>query len=129
MLDVQSRLETLQVAMPTLRLYALVDGMQYQAQLSKLLQPASGLFPLFADTPDAALCHAGPWLVDAASADGSFVDELATLESEFPAMSWLISPVDLEGLSEAEKNSSSPFQQAGSAWSPKKSGRCRNFRT
>lgn len=100
MLDVQSRLETLQVAMPTLRLYALVDGMQYQAQLSKRLQPASGLFPLFADTPDAALCHAGPWLVDAASVDGAFVEELATLESEFPAMSWLISPVDLEGLSQ-----------------------------
>ena len=68
MLDVQSRWEQLHNTMPALRLYALVDGVQYQTQLCKRFQPGSGLFPLFAGTPDAALAHAGPWLVDTAIA-------------------------------------------------------------
>jgi hypothetical protein len=46
MLDVQSRWEQLHSTMPALRLYALVDGVQYQTQLCKRFQPGSGLFPL-----------------------------------------------------------------------------------
>jgi hypothetical protein len=60
MLDVQSRWAQLHNTMPALRLYALVDGVQYQTQLCKRFQPGSGLFPLFAGTPDSALAHAGP---------------------------------------------------------------------
>lgn len=69
MLDVQSRWEQLRHTLPALRLYALVDGVQYQTHLCKRLQAGQGLFPLFAGTPDAALDHAGPWLVEAAWAD------------------------------------------------------------
>jgi hypothetical protein len=58
------------------------------------------LFPLFADTPDAALCHAGPWLVDAARVEAPFVDELTTLEREVPSLTWLISSQDLDGLAQ-----------------------------
>ena len=98
MLDVQSRWEQLHNTMPALRLYALVDGVQYQTQLCKRFQPGSGLFPLFAGTPDAALAHAGPWLVDAALAGEAMVAELATLERDAPSLSWLIAPQDLDGL-------------------------------
>jgi len=56
--------------------------------------------PLFAGTPDAALAHAGPWLVEAACADEALLAELATLEHEAPALVWLIAPQDQEGLAQ-----------------------------
>lgn len=98
MLDVQSRWEQRRDTLSVLRLYALVDGVQYQTQLCKRLQPGRGLFPLFAGTQDAALAHAGPWLVDAALAGEAMVAELAALEREAPSLIWLIAPQDLEGL-------------------------------
>jgi hypothetical protein len=97
-LDVQSRWEQRRGTLPALRLYALVDGVQYQTQLCKRFQPGRGLFPLFAGTQDAALAHAGPWLVDAALAGEAMVAELAALEREAPSLIWLIAPQDLEGL-------------------------------
>ena len=72
--------------------------MQYQTHLCKRLQAGRGLFPLFAGTPDAALAHAGPWLVDTALAGEAMVAELATLERDAPSLTWLIAPQDLEGL-------------------------------
>lgn len=99
-LDVAARWEQLRETMPELRLYALVDGAGYQTRHHKRLQAAGGLFPLFSGTPDAALSHAGPWLVDAVNVEESFVDELATLERDVPCMSWLISPQDLDGLAQ-----------------------------
>ncbi|MBT0962604.1 DUF4123 domain-containing protein [Denitromonas iodatirespirans] len=96
--DIQSRLRQLQETLPALRLYALVDGVQYQSHQCKRLQTDSGLFSLFADTADATLAHAGPWLIDVASVDEAFIAELATLEREAPAVSWLIAPQDLDGL-------------------------------
>lgn len=98
MLDVQSRLAQLHQFIPALRLYALVDGVQYQAQLCKRFHPSSWLFPLFARTPDAALAHAGPWLVDTSMADDATIAELTTLERHAPSLTWLIAPQDLEGL-------------------------------
>ncbi len=98
MLDVQSRWEQLHETMPALRLYALVDGVQYQTQLCKRIEPGHGLFPLFAGTADAALAHAGPWLVDAALVGEAMVAELTTLEREAPSLTWLIAPQDLDGL-------------------------------
>jgi hypothetical protein len=55
---------------------------------------------LFADTPDAALAHAGPWLIDTGQVDGALVDALATLEQAAPAVTWLITPQTLEGLAQ-----------------------------
>lgn len=98
MLDVQTRWEQMRESMPALGLYALIDGVQYQTQLCKRLCPGHGLFPLFAGTQDAALAHAGPWLVDAACVDAPFIEELAALERELPSLSWLIAPQDLTGL-------------------------------
>ncbi|MGF6115871.1 hypothetical protein ABIE30_002944 [Janthinobacterium lividum] len=95
MLDVKIRWEQQHDAMPELRLYALVDGAQYQTQHNKRLLAGTGLFPLFKGTPDAGLSHAGPWLVDVASVAESFVEELTALERDTPSLSWLISPQDL----------------------------------
>lgn len=100
MLDVKIRWEQQHDAMPELRLYALLDGAQYQTQHNKRLLAGTGLFPLFKGTPDAGLSHAGPWLVDVASVAESFVEELTALERDTPSLSWLISPQDLDGLAQ-----------------------------
>ena len=63
--DVVDRLMQLRRDMPALRLYALVDGAQYQTQRGQPLQACAGRCALFSGTPDAVLADAGPWLVDA----------------------------------------------------------------
>ncbi|MGC4075490.1 MAG: DUF4123 domain-containing protein [Rubrivivax sp.] len=98
MSDLRTHWQRLHETWPALRLYALVDGVQYQSHLCKRLRSGPGLFALFDGTPDAALAHAGPWLVDIDLVAEVLVCELVTLEHEAPALSWLIAPRDLEGL-------------------------------
>lgn len=97
--DVQERFGQLQAVVPELRLYALVDGVQYEARFDKRLQTSTGLYALFSGTPDAALCHAGPWLIDVATC-GHILNELRTLEVEKPSVTWLVGPQDLVGLAQ-----------------------------
>lgn len=75
--------------MPEQHLYALVDGAQYQIQRYKRLLAGTGLFPLFKGTPDAALSHAGPWLVDVANVAESFVEELTRVTGFPSGLEWL----------------------------------------
>lgn len=98
--DVVTRLAQLKLSIDALRLYALVDGLQYRAHCSKSCTAQAGFLSLFAGTPDTALAHAGPWLIDAEQAGGAFVEILAELEQASPAVSWLISPQTLEGLAQ-----------------------------
>lgn len=98
--DVAQRLAELQQGMSELRLYALVDGALYQAHRDGPLHPCDGLRSLFAGTQDAALAHAGPWLVDAGHAGEAFTEDLAGLEQEAPAVTWLIASQTLEGLAQ-----------------------------
>lgn len=95
-----ARLAQLHESHPALRLYALVDGAQYSAQFGKSLMAHAGLYPLFAGTPDAALAHAGPWLVDVELADSALIAVLAALEHTAPAVTWLIAQQDLDGLAQ-----------------------------
>jgi hypothetical protein len=97
-LDVGERLTQLRQGMPALRLYALVDGAQYQTCRGEPLEPHTGLYPLFSGTPDAALAHAGPWLVDVDQLEEAFTATLARLEKQAPAVTWLIAVQDLQGL-------------------------------
>ncbi|CAN7621240.1 DUF4123 domain-containing protein [Pseudoduganella sp. LjRoot289] len=99
-IDVVERLAQLHQSMPALRLYALVDGAQYRSQLGETLAGQDGFHSLFAGTPDAALAHAGPWLIDAERVGGKLVDTLAVLEQAAPAVTWLIAPQDLAGLAQ-----------------------------
>ncbi len=46
---------------PFVRLYALVDGLQFQLSFGTVV-PAGTALSLFDGTPDAPLAHAGPWL-------------------------------------------------------------------
>lgn len=96
--DVVARLAHLQQSMDALRLYALVDGVQYRARFGEPCVARTGVLSLFAGTQDSALAHAGPWLVDVAQVDPAFVEAVATLEQTVPAVSWLIAWQTLEGL-------------------------------
>lgn len=99
-MDVGERLTQLRQGMPALRLYALVDGAQYQTLRGEYLQPHAGLYALFSGTPDAALAHAGPWLVDVEQAEEAFTADLARLEKQAPAVTWLLAVQDLQGLAQ-----------------------------
>ncbi|PWF49082.1 DUF4123 domain-containing protein, partial [Massilia glaciei] len=98
--DVAERLAHLQQEQPALRLYALVDGAQFKNLHGDNLKEGVGLFPLFSGTSDAPLAHAGPWLVDAELADACVVTSMAALEMALPAVTWLIAPQDLRGLTQ-----------------------------
>lgn len=99
--DVQKRHELLLQTYRGLRLYALVDGVQYTKHFEIPLTPlGEQRRALFDGTDDAALAHAGPWLVDAEHADPAHVAELVGLEQTAPAVTWLIAPIALEGLAQ-----------------------------
>jgi hypothetical protein len=97
-IDVVERLSQLRRSMPALRLYALVDGAQYQTLRGECLQRLEGQYALLSGTPDAALAHAGPWLVDVEQAEEALTADLARLEKQAPAVTWLIAVQDLQGL-------------------------------
>ncbi|TWI62538.1 uncharacterized protein DUF4123 [Pseudoduganella lurida] len=83
----------------TLSLYALVDGLQYQEYLGCALRANPARRSLLEDTPDAPLAHAGPWLIDVTD-DSSQTSQLEQLEEALPSVSWLITPIDIDGLTQ-----------------------------
>jgi hypothetical protein len=97
--EVIQRLEELRKLLP-LRLYALVDGALYKQRRAAALAPAPGLRALFDGTADATLADAGPWLIDTEVLGATVTADLARLEREAPAVTWLIAPQNLTGLSQ-----------------------------
>ena len=98
--DVQERLTQLRLHMPAIRLYALVDGVQYSDHMNAPLAPRPGFASLFENTLDAELAHAGPWLIDAAEVGDAIIDDLAELEQTAPAVVWLFAYQDPGGLAQ-----------------------------
>lgn len=100
MFDVQSRFQSLKERHRELRWYALVDGYQHEQHTGQRIESRHGINrALFQGTEDEPLVHAGPWLYDLSEAPDK-VSELATLERALPCVSWLITAMDLEGLSQ-----------------------------
>ena len=97
LIDVLERLKQLQQHHPALCLYALVDGVQYETHRQTRMTEDATRYPLLTGTADAALAHAGPWLVDLARSVPSFLEELAALEQESPSVTWLFAVQDLGG--------------------------------
>lgn len=98
MFDVMERLTLLRQEITSLRLYALVDGAQYETRRDERIKRQPGFYSLFEGTQDSDLAHAGPWLVDTEFVDDAFIADLAQLELETGAVSWLIAPQSIEGL-------------------------------
>ena len=100
LIDVLERLKQLQQHHSALCLYALVDGVQYETRRQARLMQDATRHSLFTGTPDAALAHAGPWLVDVARSTPSFVEDLVVLEHEASSVTWLFAVQDLGGLAQ-----------------------------
>lgn len=97
---VVERFKNLHAKNEALRFYALVDGYQYEMHTGNRLQHAPNINrPILFGTEDEPLAHAGPWLIDVMKASSKIV-ELEELEQALPSISWLITPLDLEGLSQ-----------------------------
>ena len=100
MVAVVKRFQALQQLESTLNLYALVDGFQYEQHTGQRIQHQPGINrPILHGTEDEPLAHAGPWLVDVAKVPEQ-VRQLQELEQALPSVSWLITSIDLEGLSQ-----------------------------
>ncbi|SPA12454.1 conserved hypothetical protein [Cupriavidus taiwanensis] len=100
-MDVLDRYNQRRAHLQTLHLYALVDGAQYQQHREQQLEHVPGaVIALFSGTADAALEHAGPWLVDAAQVTEAVLQDLISLEMTAPAVTWLFAEADLTGLAQ-----------------------------
>lgn len=98
--DIVDRFQALRQADAALWLYALVDGFQYEQHTGRRLEHRRDINrPLFLGTEDEPLAHAGPWLIDIDKAPDQ-LQSLRELEQGLPSVSWLISAIHLEGLSQ-----------------------------
>lgn len=99
-MDVISRFAELKTLKPELKLYALIDGLAYEAHTGERLSSITGVNrALFGGTPDEALAHAGPWLFQADQVEDQW-SALLAFEAAQPAVSWLIAPLDMESLAQ-----------------------------
>ena len=100
MVDVQDRFLQLLERRRELRLYALIDGYQYEQHCGQRIESHDGVNrALFAGTEDEPLAHAGPWLYDMDRCPEA-IEDLAALEQAKPAVSWIVTAIDLEGLAQ-----------------------------
>jgi hypothetical protein len=100
MIDVLQRFQALQKSGDRLNLYALVDGFQYEQHTGQRFEHRQGINrPIFFGTEDEPLAHAGPWLIDIGQAP-ELAQPFFELEQALPSVSWLITPIGLEGLSQ-----------------------------
>lgn len=115
MRDVIERFHTLDDTDSNTRLYALVDGLHYEACLGERIEPDVNKFALFQGTQDEALAYAGGWLFDLEGASAQLMAQLEHLEQTCPAVSWLFSKADMHGLGQLLQlrlNAHSPDGQA-----------------
>jgi Domain of unknown function (DUF4123) len=99
-MDVLDRYRQLLQQQTHLRLYALVDGLQYELHQQLRIESNQGYNQaLFQGTEDAPLAHAGPWLFDLTE-NTADIETFAQLERNQPAVSWLITSLDLSGLAD-----------------------------
>lgn len=98
-MDVVERFKVLQQSHENVRLYALVDGLQYEQYTGRRLEWMYDTNrPIFHGTQDEPLAHAGPWLI--ATSEANQMRQLCELEQAVPSLSWLITAIDLEGLAQ-----------------------------
>ncbi len=96
-MDVIEHFEALKLTRDHLNLYALVDGLGYQAHTDKRIEASSMHRSLFEGTPDAPLAHAGAWVVDIAKVPDQ-APILNALEASKPAVAWLFTAMNLDGV-------------------------------
>ncbi|WP_414446781.1 DUF4123 domain-containing protein [Burkholderia sp. 22PA0099] len=100
-LEISQRFDHVREHFPHMAAYALVDGVQYTRLTGARVTPSvRENRALFAGTEDAALAHAGPWLVSVATAGASTLQTISRLEQAYPSVLWLFSQLDMESLAQ-----------------------------
>lgn len=85
-----------------LRLYGLVDGLLYEnVVVGQPLFRSASCAALFDGTPDQALAHAGPWLLDCTAERDRHIASLQRLGDSGLGCVWIISGYSLEDLAVA----------------------------
>lgn len=80
------------------KIYALVDGAQYDRFCSIELVKCNGIMPLFDSLEDRNLAFAGPWLLAFESMSDEIFSTLNKLELKYPSVSWLLSALSFDDL-------------------------------
>ncbi|MDB6372654.1 MULTISPECIES: DUF4123 domain-containing protein [Photorhabdus] len=97
-LELSEKLVNYQKKHPGIRLYALVNGLQYERCFGEEINYILGVNnPLFRHYPDSKLAFAGPWLFDMEYAH-QWQEKLSILEETYPAVSWLLTSLSLDKL-------------------------------
>ncbi|WP_416260544.1 DUF4123 domain-containing protein [Gibbsiella quercinecans] len=79
------------LASPTVSLFALIDGLQFERYFGKELEVREdSVLPLFDKYPDSRIAFAGPWLIDMQK-NMAFGEILTDLEQKLPSVSWILS--------------------------------------
>lgn len=95
---VRTRFAALSGHLPDLRVYVLVDGIQYKRWAGKNIEPQdAAILSLFEGTEDEPLAHAGPWLMNVLVSE-QYAEVVATLEKNDPGVVWLIADGEIESL-------------------------------
>lgn len=82
----------------TVKLYVLVDGIQYERVFGEPLKNAKGICSLFTFPEDKKLDFAGPWLLNVPTLTPEMLHRIDELESKYPAVSWIITSKEFETL-------------------------------
>lgn len=80
------------------KLYALVDGAQYERFYSDELYESKSVKSLFEHSEDRKIAFAGPWLLEISILGGDWLKKINDLELKYPSVSWLLSSLAINDL-------------------------------
>ncbi|BCT19964.1 TPA: DUF4123 domain-containing protein [Enterobacter asburiae] len=96
--DMTEHMFLLQRAEKSRRLYALVDGAQYERFYSDELYESKSIKSLFEHSEDRKIAFAGPWLLDISTLGSDWLKKINALELKYPSVSWLLSSLAINDL-------------------------------
>lgn len=85
------QVEELRRASDILKLFVLVDGVQYDRAFDEPLKENQSVRSLLRFPEDRSIAFAGPWLLDVGEISQDHCHKLFQLERKYPAVSWIIS--------------------------------------
>lgn len=96
--DMAEHMFTLQREDNSRKLYALVDGAQYERFYSDELYESETIKSLFENSEDKKIAFAGPWLLNISILGEDWLRKINILELKYPSVSWLLSSLDMSDL-------------------------------
>nr|WP_240703865.1 DUF4123 domain-containing protein [Citrobacter tructae] len=84
-------LESLTTGSELLKLYVLVDGIQYERAYGEPIEESKAIRSLLCLPEDKLIAFAGPWLMEVDKISSDKLLNIFMLEKKYPAVSWIIS--------------------------------------